>query len=160
MSARPVTGVTVFNSLTGPINEPVSVLDTNFTAITNVVNDPLNTDNFGTDTGSVNAVSVTLTGITVTLGAAQKGLRIVVLIAASNTGASTLNVNGLGASAITLGGLPLVGGELASGSASTFVWDGSSNWDLQGAGNTRSSTASAVPRSNISYATLGIYTWS
>lgn len=152
MSARPTTGITIFNTLTGPVNEPVSVLDANFTAITSVVNDPLNGPNFVADTGSLNAYAGT-SPLTITLGAAQKGLSVTCLAASTNTGPSTFNMNGLGLNPILNAGQPLQGGMIVSGTAFTVIWNGSNAWDLQGSG-------AISPRATLSYATLGIYTWS
>jgi len=86
---------------------------------------------FGLDTGSANAYVMTATPAYTQLVA---GTTAWVKIANTNTGASTLNVSGLGAVSVQLvtsaGLSPLVGGELKSGMIAQFQYDGSV-WQLQ-----------------------------
>lgn len=78
--------------------------------------------NFGYDIGAANAYAVNLTPA---LAAPVVGLPIRVKVAHTNTGASTLNVNGLGAVAITLpSGAALDAGLLVAGGMYTFEYDG------------------------------------
>lgn len=49
---------------------------------------------------------------------------------ATNTGAATLNVNGLGAQPVTCAGAVLTGGTLVSGQVYTFIFDGAA-WQAQ-----------------------------
>jgi hypothetical protein len=86
--------------------------------------------NYSVDTGSVNAIVATLSPpITNAYG---PGEFVVVKIANTNTAASTLNVNSIGAGNITYtNGNALVGGEMAVGQISVFVWNsGTSTWTL------------------------------
>lgn len=72
--------------------------------------------------GSANALTATLSPIPTALVA---GMCIAVKVATTNTGASTVNVNGLGAKAIVNArGGPLVGGELLAGRLVTLEYDG------------------------------------
>lgn len=80
--------------------------------------------------GTANALTATLAPAP---GALVAGLGVSVKIAAANTGPATLNLNGLGASAITtVSGAALVGGELVAGGVAEMVWTGSA-WMLMSA---------------------------
>lgn len=83
---------------------------------------------FGTDTGAANAYVVTgVAGIT----ALTAGTSIVVKFAHTNTGASTLNVNGLGVRNITDQTLAaLVSGAIRTNQCSLLVYDGT-EWQIQ-----------------------------
>jgi hypothetical protein len=82
---------------------------------------------FGTDTGLVNALSVT----TSFPSAMAKGQVIAVKIGTTNNNAGTLNVNGLGAYAILQGGLALSGGELPANGWVLLEFDGN-YWNVIG----------------------------
>ncbi|MDE1896034.1 MAG: tail fiber protein [Rhodospirillales bacterium] len=73
-----------------------------------------------TDGGVANALSVTVNG----LASLFAGLVLVAIPAASNTGASTITVNGLAAANITIGSTNLVAGALAAGVAAQMIYDG------------------------------------
>jgi hypothetical protein len=78
----------------------------------------------GTFGGSANVLTATLAPAPTLLIA---GLKITGILAASNTGAATLNVNALGAVPIILAdGTALLGGELVSGQRASFFFDGAS----------------------------------
>ena len=76
---------------------------------------------YAVDTGSVNALVVTLSPAP---GALTAGLEVLVKAAATNTGASTLNVNGAGAQPIMAAGAPLAAGEIVAGRLYLLVYDG------------------------------------
>lgn len=57
-------------------------------------------------------------------GAYAAGQSVVILIAVTNTGATTVNINSLGAKAVHLAGMALVGGELVAGNLYTIYYDG------------------------------------
>lgn len=77
---------------------------------------------YSNDTGTANTYVATLTPA---LGGYTAGDIIYLKIAHANTGASTLNVNGLGAKAITLSDTsPLIGGELALNMIAQLFYDG------------------------------------
>ncbi|HAU74607.1 MAG TPA: hypothetical protein DCW88_03470 [Agrobacterium sp.] len=83
--------------------------------------------NFAVAAGTANALTVTLSPAPPALVA---GMCIRVKIGATNTDAATLDVNGLGPSAIqTKFGAPISRGALPLGSVSTFVFDGAA-WRL------------------------------
>lgn len=80
--------------------------------------------NYAADTGAANAYSVVLSPVPASL-ASIVGTPIRVKIANTNTGASTLNVNGLGATVITnAAGNSVLAGQLVAGRVVTFVFDG------------------------------------
>lgn len=81
------------------------------------------------DSGTVNALAITLSPAPTALSA---GMQVTTMnVVATNTGAATLNLNGLGVKPIVLpSGAALSGGEIYAGSAATFVYTGSS-WMLQ-----------------------------
>jgi hypothetical protein len=80
---------------------------------------------YAQDTGSANFYSVSLTPIP---AAIPVGMVIRVLIANSNTGASTLTVNGFSAG-IWFGGAPLPSGVMKAGTCVEFIYDGT-HWEL------------------------------
>ncbi|TXH58987.1 MAG: hypothetical protein E6Q97_00830 [Desulfurellales bacterium] len=81
----------------------------------------------GTSGGSANAQTVTLTPAP---SAIVAGMTIRFRSGFFNSGATTLNVNGLGATNITSGTRLLIAGELATGYDYTVVFNGTS-WSLQ-----------------------------
>lgn len=83
--------------------------------------------NYAVDSGAVNAAIVTLTPAP---AAYTAGLVVEVKIGTTNTGATTINVNGLGAKAIQSNGAALVAGQLVAGQVYSLVYDGT-NFQLQ-----------------------------
>lgn len=79
------------------------------------------TGNYAVGGGTANAHTVTLTPA---LSAHKAGLPIRWKSANTNTGAATLNPNGVGAIAIQLDGAALTGGEILSGKVHTAIYDG------------------------------------
>ena len=82
-----------------------------------------NSAGYAADTGSANTYAVTLSPAPPTLVA---GLTVRFKVANTNTGASTLNVNGLGAGAIKRGDgtTALIAGDLVAGQVATVLYDG------------------------------------
>jgi len=79
--------------------------------------------NYAPDTGTVNALAVTLTPAP---SALTVGLPVRVKVATTNTAAATLNVNGLGAAAIAhADGSALVAGDLVAGQVVELIYNGS-----------------------------------
>ena len=77
---------------------------------------------YGIDAGTANQLSVTLQPPLVEY---PEGLRLCVKVLNANTGASTINVNGLGAQPINYpNGTPLKGNELAIGAIASMIYDG------------------------------------
>lgn len=80
--------------------------------------------NFAVDTGSVNALSIALDP---PLLAYRQGLPIRVLVANTNTGPATINVNGLGPRPVKRANAAnLVGGDIQAGGIAEMVDDGTS----------------------------------
>lgn len=78
---------------------------------------------YGVDTGAVNAMAVTLSPVPASYGAG--GFTVDVKAANTNTGALTLNVNGLGAKSVMKpSGVACTGGEVVAGSVVSFTYDG------------------------------------
>jgi hypothetical protein len=78
---------------------------------------------YGTDTGAVNALVAKVTPVPSVL---TLGMTVHIKVAATNTGASTLNLNGLGTVAIhRAGGAALSAGDLLIGQVASLVYDGS-----------------------------------
>lgn len=104
---------------------------------------------YGTDSGAANAYVLTLTPAL--SGAYVTGTYFRALITNSNTGASTMNVNGLGALAVnkvTATGLfPLTGGELIAGTAYEFLYNGAV-FELLNASNSTPYSSSVFNISN------------
>lgn len=77
---------------------------------------------YGVDSGSANALIVTLTPAPMALTA---GMELAVKVAADNTGPATINVNGLGLKTVKrYGGAALQGGELIAGGIASLFYDG------------------------------------
>ena len=122
---KPVTAFTTFGAST---SGTTTQLDNNFLTLKNAVNDLNTYPNFFVDTGSANTIVVSLAAnLTGTL---TDGLQIQVRIAATNTGATTLNYNSGGAlNVLNLNGAALVADQLVVGAivslqyrASDTVW--------------------------------------
>ncbi|WP_408591210.1 hypothetical protein [Novosphingobium sp.] len=79
------------------------------------------------DSGSANAIVVALTPAPAAYSA---GFAVEVRMNATNTGATTINVNGLGAKAVQFGGAALVAGQLVAGQIYCMIYDGT-NFQLQ-----------------------------
>ena len=77
---------------------------------------------YGVDTGSANVVSIALDP---PLDVYQPGLTMRVLIAVSNTGAASLNINGVGSQPIVHSdGSQLGAGDILAGQVATMIYDG------------------------------------
>ena len=82
--------------------------------------------NYAVDSGTAAAGVITLSPAVGSLSALL-GMPIrVQKMNAANTGAYTLNINGLGAEAVTLNGSNLIAGQLAASQIFEVIWDGSS----------------------------------
>lgn len=92
-----VSGLHVFGPDTGP--EALSLLDTNYTALTSALNALINFSNSYIDSGAANALIVTVAAPQAF--SYSDGMTLQVKVAATNTStAPTINVNGLGAKTI------------------------------------------------------------
>jgi hypothetical protein len=90
-----------------------------------------NTKTYAADTGTANTYAVALSPA---LGAYAAGVGVEFRVTNANTGASTLNVNGLGAKALTKSGTTaLASGDLKAGQIVTAIYDGT-QFQLQGVG--------------------------
>jgi hypothetical protein len=119
--AGSVTINNTFANQAGPI--PLSQLDSNFTQLATAVNTTQTYTNFAVDTGTANAYVLTFSFPTVV--AYSQGLEIVFLASNTNTGASTVNINGLGpVSILTTTFADLGAGAITAGSIVTIVYDG------------------------------------
>lgn len=105
--------------------------------------------NYAADSGSANAITVTLAPAPV---AYTVGLVVEVLMNATNTGATTINVNGLGTRAVQFNGAALVAGQLSAGRIYSMIYDGT-NFQLQ------TSAAPVITASSFS-ASAGYIQWS
>jgi len=86
------------------------------------------TGNFADDTGTANAGVVTLSPVPTLTSLVGAPIRVL-KIANANTGAYTLNVNGLGAKPVTLNGVALSAGQLAASQIFEVAYDGT-NFEL------------------------------
>jgi hypothetical protein len=134
---KPISSVpNTFQNATSTI--PLSQLDSNFTAITNALNDLNNYSNFIADTGTANAIVCNFpAGITTSTIAT--GCEITFEANNANTGATTLlvqvnSVTILAATAVkNEDGSALTGAEFRAGGIYTVVYDGT-YWVLAGGG--------------------------
>jgi hypothetical protein len=118
-----ITGLHVFANDIGP--EALSLLDGNFSPLATALNNLNNFTNYYADTGSVNALTVTLIGSqTLTLAA---GLALSVKVANTNTSTTvTLNANGTGAVQVfDTAGNSIAIGSLIANATYLFIYDGS-----------------------------------
>lgn len=83
------------------------------------------TGNSAIDTGTSNAGVITLAPVPASLAALKFAPIRIQKVASANTGAYTLNVNGLGAQPVTINGAAVVGAQLAGSQVFVVVWDGS-----------------------------------
>ena len=135
--SKPISSVpNVFQNATTTI--PLSQLDSNFTTVTNALNDLNNYSNFVQDTGTANAVVCNYpAGITTTI--IDTGCEITFEANNANTGATTLlvqvnSVTILAATAVkNEDGSALTGAEFRVGGIYTVVYDGT-YWVLAGGG--------------------------
>ena len=119
--AGSVTLTNTFAAQAGPI--PLSQLDTNYSQLAVAVNDALTYSNYFADTGAVNALVVTIVAPQ-TFGYTA-GVSLDVKVGNTNTGATTINVNGLGIKNVTTQSIgALVSGQLVVGGIYTLKYDG------------------------------------
>ena len=121
MPLTPVSLPFVINNLaSGP--EPGAILDANFNALLDAINNPLNYVNYAPDTGTTNALVAVFNPPVTQLAA---GLTLTVKVLNGNTGATTLNANGTGAkSVVNEDGSALRNGQLTAGLILLAVYDG------------------------------------
>jgi hypothetical protein len=124
-----ITISNIFQAQAGPI--PLSQLDTNFTQCVTALNTLATFNNYYTDTsGTPNILTVTVPA-TQTV-AYTAGLNIQVKVANANTGAMTINVNGLGSKSITNADLSAVSaGLVPAGAVLDLTYDGT-QFQIQG----------------------------
>ena len=98
--AGTITTTNTFASQTGPI--PLSQLDANFTNVNSSINNLNIYSNYYADSSAAaNTITVTTGGSqTVTYTA---GLTVAIKVANTNTGATTININALGAKSLVTG---------------------------------------------------------
>jgi hypothetical protein len=133
--AAPKTNPTAFNNTSPPWS--LALLDADFANLDAAISKANNYGNYLVDTGVANAYVVTFPPtMSVVLSA---GLPVQFVTANSNSGASTLNVNGLGAVAITKNGTnPLAGGEIVVNAVTSVMYDGTQFQLLGGASGSSS----------------------
>ena len=120
--ARPITIPNVFQNQTG--NIPLSQLDTDFSTLATAINDPASYANYAVDSGAVNAYIITLNPAPSTL-ASMVGVTITFKPLVTNTGASTINVNGFGAiNIVNTDSSALISGEIVAGNIFQLSYNG------------------------------------
>jgi len=119
--AGSISGLNTFATQSGPI--PLVQLDNNVSTLATALNTLQNFDNYYVDSGTSNALIVTVNSPqVVTYGA---GLTLIVKVASTNSGATTINVNGLGAVNIKTSSLSaLASGQIISGGIYQIFHDG------------------------------------
>jgi hypothetical protein len=130
MPLTSATNPTVYANENG--NQPATQLDNSFGNAYAALNALITYSNGFDDTGAANAYVISLpAGLTFSL---VKYVRVQVKIANANTGASTLNAFGSGATAIVnQSGAALSGGELLANHIAEFMYDGAS-WQILSSG--------------------------
>ena len=121
--SKPVSISNTFATQTG--NIPLAQLDQNFTGLQTAINDPATYQNYGADSGTVNAMVVTLNPAPASL-ASMIGVPIQVKVNVTNTGAVTLNLNSFGAiNVVDLLNTTLTAGLLVAGQTVQMIYNGS-----------------------------------
>lgn len=119
------TGITISNIFQNESgNVPASQLDTNFGQLASAFNSLLTYANYYVDVGAVNAISITVPSPLVLAYVA--GLPLQIKVSNTNTGATTVNVNGLGAVSLVYPGTAgaLSAGQLIAGGIYSVMYDG------------------------------------
>ena len=139
--ARPIVIPNVFQNQTG--NIPLSQLDTDFSTIATAVNDPASYANYAVDSGAVNAYIITLNPAPSSL-ASMTGVPITFKPLVTNTGASTINVNGFGAiNIVNTDSSALLAGEIVAGNIFQLSYNGT-NFILMSVTGTTTGAVSAI----------------
>jgi hypothetical protein len=120
----PGSGITIANTFaTQSGNVPASQLDTNFGQLASGTNALTSYGNYFIDSGVANMMAITVPAPLVVAYVA--GLPLQVQVAATNTSAMTLNVNGLGAVPVTApDGTQLAAGSIVIGAIMPLQYDG------------------------------------
>jgi hypothetical protein len=119
--SKPVSISKVFGSIA--TTAQLGDLDTDFNALAASVNDTITYSNYYADTGTVNALAVTISAPLTFAWAA--GVALDVLVANSSTvAAPTLAVNGVGQTIVGANGSALPPGALQAGTVYRFLFDG------------------------------------
>jgi hypothetical protein len=122
MAGRNISNPTTYATLSSGTAQQTSLFDGSFSPLYGVVTDSGNWANYGVDTGSANAYVVTLTPAAASY---ENGMILAFQPVNSNTGASTINVNGLGSkSIVNAASLALNGGEISANAICTVMYDG------------------------------------
>lgn len=122
----PTSGIVItntFNSESGFV--PASQLDTNFGQCVTALNTLQTFGNYYVDTGSANAMAITVASPLIV--AYTAGLPLQVKVAAANvgTGATTININSIGTRNVTYpNAAALIPGQLAAGAIISLMYDG------------------------------------
>ncbi len=123
LASASTAGLIFVSTIDDNTNNPDSV-STGWSRISLVSDVQSNVYNSGTIGGTANALTMTLTPAPASW-AALVNAPIRGIITTTNTGAATLNVNGLGAKTININGSNgLLPGDLTAGAEVTFVYDG------------------------------------
>lgn len=137
---------------------PLSQLDSNFSNINAAINNAITFSNYAVDTGGVNAYAITISGQTTTYAA---GIAFQFKAANTNTGASTLNVNGQGAQTIVrTDGSALVAGDITAGAIVSVMFDGTNFQLMNDAGGKSETISNLTVTGTATIATANIASFS
>lgn len=119
--ASPVTITNTFATQSG--NVPASQLDTNYDQLATALNSLSSFSNYFVDSGSANAIAVTINSPLIV--AYTAGLVLQIKVANTITGATTIAVNALGTQALLNGdGSAIVANQILAGQVITVCYDG------------------------------------
>jgi hypothetical protein len=122
MAGRNISNPITYATLSSASPQSLSDFDNSFSPLYGVVTDSGNWANYGVDTGSANAYTITLSPAAASY---ENGMILAFQPVNSNTGASTINVNGLGSkSIVNAASLALNGGEISANAICTVMYDG------------------------------------
>jgi hypothetical protein len=140
--SKPITKPFTFATQNGPI--PLSQLDSDLDTLYTAVNDPATYTNYLVDAGSTNSIVVTFSG-GLSYSSYKSGDTVVVKVANTNTGSTTLNINSIGSKTIkNPSGANLNASQLVAGGIYVFAYDGT-NFQIIGFDTASSSNFTGNP---------------
>ena len=154
--ASSVTLTNTFASQTGPLQ--LSTLDTNYSQLATAVNTLSNATNYYVDTGSANAIVITTSSPQIFSYVA--GVTLTIKIAATNTGATTVSVNGTSKNVLSSLGSNLTANQLLINQIYNFTYDGTNfyltgGYQLPVTTNTAGNVTIAAPSSGTALVVNG-----
>lgn len=140
---KPITVPNTFATQNGPI--PLSQLDVDFSTAYGAINDPSTYNNYLIDSGSTGNIIVSFAG-GLSYTKYSTGDRVCIKVASTSNGATTININSLGAKNVkTPAGGNITQNQMVSGGVYEFVYDGTNFQLVTGIDPSLTSTITGTP---------------